>query len=115
MSGRHIEPWAGCFSIRVNDSRSALRRLGQWSRRRFEGTVVNVHDCDEPDRLWRGHRQALEVQSSRRVPGHCVKTESEAVLGMLDWDVDNECAMVETSSRISRKLMRFRTCAVRTF
>lgn len=97
VAGRHVEPWAGCFSMCVDDSHRALRQLGQWSRRRYEGTVVNVHDFAGSDRLWRWTRQALCLQDSSRIPGHCSKTETEAVLGMLEWDVDDECAVVETS------------------
>ncbi|MHB9081041.1 MAG: Mur ligase domain-containing protein, partial [Pirellulaceae bacterium] len=43
VAGRHLEPWAGSFSIRAADSARALLQLGQWTRRRFHGTVVGMH------------------------------------------------------------------------
>lgn len=97
VAGRHVEPWAGCFCICVDDSRRALRRLGQWARRRFEGTVVHVHDFEGSDRIWRWTCQALASDPASRTSGHCPKTEVESVLGMLEWDADSECAIVETS------------------
>ncbi len=104
VSGRHVEPWAGCFSICVDDSLRSLRQVGQWSRRRFEGTVVHVHDFAAPGRLGQWTRQALNQDASSRIPSHCVKTETEAVLGMVNWDIDDECAIVETSRASSLQI-----------
>lgn len=104
VSGRHVEPWAGCFSLCVDDSRRALRQLGQWSRRRFEGTVIHVHDLGGPERLGRWVYQAVSLQDSVRVAGHCSKSETEAVLGMLEWDDEDECAIVETSRATSPQI-----------
>ena len=42
VSGRHVEPWAGGFTIRVDDAPQALWRLAQWSRFCFPGVVVAV-------------------------------------------------------------------------
>ncbi len=42
VGGRHVEPWAGRFSLRVDDVPRALGRLAAWARRQFTGTVVAV-------------------------------------------------------------------------
>jgi UDP-N-acetylmuramyl pentapeptide synthase len=42
VGGRHVEPWAGRFSLRVDDVPRALGRLATWARRQFTGTVVAV-------------------------------------------------------------------------
>ena len=42
VSGRRVEPWAGRFSIQVDDANAALRTLGRWARRRFHGKFVAV-------------------------------------------------------------------------
>lgn len=104
VAGRHVEPWAGCFSLCVDDSRRALRQLGQWSRRRFEGTVINVHDGTGSDRLGRWTHHALGLQDSPPPSSHNSKTETEAVLAMLEWDVDAECAVVETSRATTQQI-----------
>jgi UDP-N-acetylmuramoyl-tripeptide--D-alanyl-D-alanine ligase len=45
VSGRRLEPWAGKFSLEVEDARSALWRLARAMRRRFTGTLVAVAGC----------------------------------------------------------------------
>jgi len=39
-AGRHIEPWAGKFSVVVQDASRALWQLAAWSRRRFQGQLI---------------------------------------------------------------------------
>jgi len=39
---QHVEPWAGKFSVVVEDTACALRQLAAWSRRRFLGQVIAV-------------------------------------------------------------------------
>ena len=42
VSGRRVEPWAGRFSIQVDDANAAIRTLGRWARQRFLGKLVAV-------------------------------------------------------------------------
>lgn len=42
VTGRHIEPWAGRFSLSVDNSRHALWLVAREVRRRFPGQVVAV-------------------------------------------------------------------------
>lgn len=42
VAGRRVEPWAGTFSIEVDDPKWALWQLGRTMRRRFEGRVIAV-------------------------------------------------------------------------
>jgi UDP-N-acetylmuramoyl-tripeptide--D-alanyl-D-alanine ligase len=42
VCGRHVEPWAGKYSIQVDDSYAALERLARWSRAQFAGTLISV-------------------------------------------------------------------------
>jgi UDP-N-acetylmuramoyl-tripeptide--D-alanyl-D-alanine ligase len=42
VSGRRVEPWAGRWSLEVNDSFEALWRLAAWSRQQFTASLVAV-------------------------------------------------------------------------
>ena len=42
VSGRRVEPWAGRFSIQVDDADAALRTFGRWVRQRFRGKLVAI-------------------------------------------------------------------------
>ena len=46
ISGRQVEPWAGRFSLCVDDTPRALARLARWTRRRFSGTLVTVLESE---------------------------------------------------------------------
>lgn len=41
-SGRHLEPWAGCWSLEVPDAKQALWRLAAWNRSQYAGPLVAV-------------------------------------------------------------------------
>lgn len=47
VAGRHVEPWAGKFSVAVEDASSALWQLAAWSRRRFSGQLIAVTGGEE--------------------------------------------------------------------
>lgn len=47
VSGRRVEPWAGRFSIQVDDADAALRMFGRWVRQRFRGKLVAIVGCCE--------------------------------------------------------------------
>ncbi|HZZ26521.1 MAG TPA: UDP-N-acetylmuramoyl-tripeptide--D-alanyl-D-alanine ligase [Pirellulales bacterium] len=42
VAGRNVEPWAGRWSLRVEDGLKALQSLAAWQRRQFVGKVVAV-------------------------------------------------------------------------
>ncbi len=42
VADRHIEPWAGCFTLQVPDTMLALWQLAAWHRNRFTGQVVGI-------------------------------------------------------------------------
>ncbi len=42
VAGRKLEPWAGAFSLEVEDTVEALWKLATAVRRRFRGTVIGV-------------------------------------------------------------------------
>lgn len=42
VAGRHVEPWAGKFSVAVQDASCALWQLAAWLRRRFPGRLITV-------------------------------------------------------------------------
>jgi UDP-N-acetylmuramoyl-tripeptide--D-alanyl-D-alanine ligase len=42
VAGRDVEPWAGRWSLRVEDGLNALWALAAWQRRQFAGQVVAV-------------------------------------------------------------------------
>lgn len=42
VCGRHVEPWAGKYSIHVENSYAALGRLARWSRQQFAGKLISV-------------------------------------------------------------------------
>ncbi len=42
VAGRDVEPWAGRWSLRVDDGLQALCSLAAWHRRQFSGRVVAV-------------------------------------------------------------------------
>ncbi|HEY2827529.1 MAG TPA: UDP-N-acetylmuramoyl-tripeptide--D-alanyl-D-alanine ligase, partial [Pirellulales bacterium] len=42
VAGRDVEPWAGRWSLRVDDGLQALCRLAAWQRQQFDGRVVAV-------------------------------------------------------------------------
>ncbi len=47
VAGRHVEPWAGKFSVAVEDASCALWQLAAWSRRRFSGQLIAVTGGEE--------------------------------------------------------------------
>jgi UDP-N-acetylmuramoyl-tripeptide--D-alanyl-D-alanine ligase len=42
VAGRDVEPWAGRWTLKVDDGLAALWKLAAWKRRRFAGRVVAV-------------------------------------------------------------------------
>lgn len=42
VAQRHVEPWAGRFSIEVADPHWALWQMARWTRQRFTGRVIAV-------------------------------------------------------------------------
>jgi UDP-N-acetylmuramoyl-tripeptide--D-alanyl-D-alanine ligase len=99
VAGRHIEPWAGCFSVRVEDTLEALLRLAASLRREFAGTIVGVYG-DAPDGpMCRMIDQVLRHVRTGTVDhvaeGDCVRL----ALGMLEWQLVDDYAVVGISGR----------------
>jgi UDP-N-acetylmuramoyl-tripeptide--D-alanyl-D-alanine ligase len=42
VSGRTVEPWAGRWSLEVDNGLDALRNLASWHRNQFTGTMIGV-------------------------------------------------------------------------
>src|SRR6266496_2165739 len=42
VAGREVEPWAGRWSLSVDDTLAALWRLAAWHRQQFAGQVVAI-------------------------------------------------------------------------
>ena len=42
VAGRNVEPWAGKFTLLVNDANQALTTLERWARQRFTGKLILV-------------------------------------------------------------------------
>ncbi len=121
VANRHLEPWAGKFSIRVQDSSEALWRLARWVRCRFMGQVVAVAGLDRRTTTCRMLRQTLDhlhgVRRADNGSGHrhwaadAARTTAQRQrahattdndpapicppLGMLEWDEADEYAVVE--------------------
>ncbi len=120
VSGRHVEPWAGKFSIRVKDTSEALWQLARWVRCRYMGQVIAVAGDENRSKTSRMLRQTLDhlgrvpheshgFSSSFRCEPLHVGREQERVreseskheapvcppLSMLDWDEQDEYAIVE--------------------
>ena len=95
VAGRDIEPWGGRFSVRVPDSQQALIRLGQWTRRQFEGNVIAVAGgpgktttCAIIDQLLRASLQGTCDSGLR-------SDATAAALTMLQWPPQNDYAILE--------------------
>jgi UDP-N-acetylmuramoyl-tripeptide--D-alanyl-D-alanine ligase len=86
VSGRRLEPWAGKFSLEVEDARAALWRLARAMRRRFTGTLVAVAGCG----LERAAADLIQAvlggtASGSRLPGgttHACEREIEAGMAL---------------------------------
>lgn len=53
IAERHVEPWAGRFSIRVTSTSAALWELATWCRRQFHGKVIAM--CEVKNGNSKGH------------------------------------------------------------
>jgi UDP-N-acetylmuramoyl-tripeptide--D-alanyl-D-alanine ligase len=42
VAARYFQPWPGCWSLQVDDSREALLKLARWHREQFEGRLITV-------------------------------------------------------------------------
>ncbi|MBM4003342.1 MAG: hypothetical protein FJ295_08650 [Planctomycetes bacterium] len=85
---RHVEPWAGCCSIRIDDHGKALWRLAKASRRCFTGTTIGI------------------ASHSGRRTARCL---AQQVLGRT---LDGESLVVESSHIDSlARALAFRTCS----
>ena len=42
IAEKYAQPWPGCWSLQVEDSREALYKLSRWHRDQFEGRLITV-------------------------------------------------------------------------
>jgi UDP-N-acetylmuramoyl-tripeptide--D-alanyl-D-alanine ligase len=95
VAGRQLEPWAGKFSIEVEDTRWALWQLARWTRRRFTGTVIAVTGGVGKTTT----RQMIDTVLRSRLYGSSDTIEHAAgigaPLGMLDLDEGNDYGILE--------------------
>jgi len=103
VAERHVEPWAGRFSMVVPDTRAALWELATWSRQLFEGTVI-VAAGDKPNLLagavddllrprFRGACGQAQPPESVSVPLSLLELANDLDYGIVPWQpVDDELA-----------------------
>ena len=95
VSGRHIEPWAGRWSMTVEDTGWSLWRLAARLRKRFDGSVVAVTGSVGKTTT----RQMIHAVLSRRLTGsaspHNYNNHVGVPLSMLAWDPLDDYAVVE--------------------
>jgi UDP-N-acetylmuramoyl-tripeptide--D-alanyl-D-alanine ligase len=97
-SDRRIEPWAGKFSIQVEDTRWALWQLARWLRQRFPGRVVAVSGSMGKTTT----RHLIDCVLRDRLSGICPQQHPHHRLGlplnMLQLDEDLDYGLFEFSS-----------------
>ncbi len=86
VAGRHIEPWAGQFSIRVPHAGRALQELGRWTRRHFDAPVIAT--VGEPHSLVTANltHQLLQPLGSGSCADTSVRHAATMALDMLQWN-----------------------------
>lgn len=95
VAGRHIEPWAGCWSIAVREPRRALWQLAAALRRRFAGEVVAVTGSVGKTTT----RQMIHAALGARLTGSASPQNYNNRIGlplsMLGWSPLDDYAVVE--------------------
>lgn len=96
--GRHVEPWAGKFSMVVQDASCALWQLAAWLRRQFPGQLIAV--TGDAGRT-AAARMIVAVLRERFVgtsPALDAKGRLGLPLSMLALDASHDFALVECSA-----------------
>lgn len=93
VAGRYVEPWAGGFTIRVDDAYEAMLRLGTSCRGDFLGSVIAIYGHGVTgvggavQRVLSGARRA----ASQSCAG---SDELQLALAIASWEADADCAVV---------------------
>jgi UDP-N-acetylmuramoyl-tripeptide--D-alanyl-D-alanine ligase len=99
VSDRNLEPWAGKFSLVVEDSRWALWQLARWSRSQFTGQMVGITGSLGKSTT----RQMIgEVLAQYRQGAVTVADRSDAIgvpLCLLDVESDDEFSVIEIAGQ----------------
>ncbi len=105
-SGRHVEPWAGKFSLLVDDTKWSLWQLAAALRRRFQGEVIAVAGDDRSSTRML-IQQSLgplltpsELPASARGNGQAVATS----LAMTTLQPDDSFCSVEVAADLEPQL-----------
>ena len=94
VAGRHIEPWAGCFSIRVEDTLEAMLGLAVSLRREFAGTIVGVYGDAPHGPMCRMIDQVLRHARTGTVDHVAGGDTVRLALAMLEWELVDDYAVV---------------------
>ncbi len=95
---RNVEPWAGKFSIGVEDTRWALWQLAAWSRRQFFGQVIAVVDDLGRTTTRRMIDTVLGVRFDGTSPGQKTNDRLGVPLSLLSLDEMHDYGIFEYSS-----------------
>jgi UDP-N-acetylmuramoyl-tripeptide--D-alanyl-D-alanine ligase len=95
VAGRHVEPWAGKFSVVVRDASWALWQLAAWSRRRFRGQLIAVTGGAGRATTTRMIDALLRERFVGSSPAHDVTDRPRLPLSMLALDASHDFAVVE--------------------
>lgn len=94
-AGQEVEPWAGKFSILVDDARWALWQLAAWSRRQFFGQVITVAGELGKTTTQRMIDAVLGVRFHGASPGQTASDHLRVLLSMLALDETHDYATFE--------------------
>lgn len=95
VSRRYIEPWAGRWSVEVDDTQQALWRLAGAVRERFAGTVIGVTGSVGKTTT----RQMIDTVLAKAWQGSASPNNFNNHVGvplsMLDWNLEDDYSVVE--------------------
>jgi|TARA_B100000809_G_scaffold111422_2_gene109995 UDP-N-acetylmuramyl pentapeptide synthase len=91
-AGRHIEPWAGKFSVQVHEANDALWQLAAWGRSRFAGTVIAVAGRDAA-RTSAIIRHVLGRRMEMTPAPAITRQPAQVAVDMLDLDPHADCGL----------------------
>ncbi len=113
VAGRHVEPWAGRWSLQVDDALIALWLLARWHRLQFTGDVVAVTGSVGKTTT----RLAIDAVLGWKYPGITSPRNYNNQLGvplsLLRLDKDHRYAALELGAARRGKLRNWRNCAGR--
>ena len=94
VSNRQIEPWAGRFAIRVDDSQQALWRLASWMRHRFQGRLIVVNQTEEERYISALIHAVLSTRKQTAAEFRPQKQSKPLALQLLNLEEDHEYGII---------------------